>query len=231
MPRPPRLVFAGATYHVTGRGNNGERIFNDDADRYAYLVLLAKTMRVMAARLFAYALMSNHVHLVLQTTAANISATIHRLHGPYAAYYNRQHGRNGHLFGRRFYSELVEEDAYLLELTRYVHLNPVRAGLAAHPKDYPWTSYGLYMSHSNQSLVDIGVILELLGSDLSRSRMAYATFVDGEITSKQTGGVSSEATYSPAAVVTKPPHRLGLSSIARRAAARPEDRAGRRPGS
>lgn len=177
MPRPPRPAFAGATYHVTARGNNGEFIYSDDYDRYAYLALLTKAVRTMSVRVFAYVLMTNHMHLVLQTQAANISGTIHRLHGPYAYAYNRRHGRRGHLFERRFGSEVVEDDAYLLEVTRYIHLNPVRAGLAVAPEGYPWSSFRYYVdSGSEQTLVDVRPVLGLFGLDLLKSSAAYVRF-------------------------------------------------------
>lgn len=110
MSRPPRPVFSGATYHITARGNNEESIFVDEADRYAYLTLLAKASRTMAVRLFGYALMTAHVHLALQTTLPNISAMIRRLHTCYAKQFNRRHGRINHLFGDRFYSKLISDD-------------------------------------------------------------------------------------------------------------------------
>ncbi|MBI2200549.1 MAG: transposase [Armatimonadetes bacterium] len=116
MSRPPRPAFPGATYHITARGNNGERIFGDDADRYAYLVQLAKALRTMDVRLFAYALMSNHVHLALQTTQPNVSAMVRWLHTRHARQFNRRHGRINHLFGERFHSKVITDDLYLLEL-------------------------------------------------------------------------------------------------------------------
>lgn len=179
MPRPPRPNAAGTTYHITARGNNRERIFSDRTDRYVYLSLLAKTKRVMALRVFAYVLMTNHVHLVLQTTAPNISAAIHRLHGPYASYFNRRHGRSGHLFGRRFYSEMLADDPHLLQVTSYLHVNPVRAGLVADAAEYPWSSYRCYVgSDSGGSLIDTHPLLELISHDLASGRRAYAKFVE-----------------------------------------------------
>lgn len=178
MARPPRPIAAGATYHITARGNNGEEIFCDDTDRYAYLALLQKVQRAMMVQLLAYALMTNHVHLVLRTPAPNISMTVHRLHGPYATYFNRRHGRTGHLFASRFSSRVVEDNVYLLELSRYVHLNPVRARLASRPEEYPWSSYGFYVTLTvAPSMVDVRPVLELIGLDISRSRIEYANFI------------------------------------------------------
>lgn len=178
MGRPLRVVYAGATYHVMARGNNREAIFADDVDRYAYLTLLAKAARATGLRTLAYVLMPNHVHFVVRTSEANLSSAIHRLHSPYAIYFNRRSGRDGHVFGRRFRSHLITLDSYLLAVTRYVHLNPVRAGLAPRPEDYPWSSYRFYVDHPpDQSLVDAGAVLALISTDNSRSRKAYARFV------------------------------------------------------
>lgn len=180
MARPPRPAFAGATYHITARGNNGEDIFADDYDRYAYLALVARTLRLMTVRLFAYALMTTHVHLVLQTASANVSATIHRLHGAYAQAFNRRYGRRGHLFEGRFRSKPIEDNVYLLEATRYTHLNPVEAGLAASPEEYPWSSYRAYLALADptrQTLVEVEPVLQLFSADPQVSRRAYERFV------------------------------------------------------
>ncbi len=180
MGRPLRPVFAGATYHITARGNNGENIFSDDYDRYAYLALLAKAVRSMKMRLFAYSLMTTHVHLVCQTAEANISATICRLHGSYAFSFNRRYDRHGHLFEGRFRSRLIEDDAYLLEATRYTHLNPVRAGLVNGPEDHVWSSYRCYVApeeQTRQTMVDVWPVLQLFSEDPQASRRAYERFV------------------------------------------------------
>jgi putative transposase len=181
MSRPPRPVFSGATYHITARGNNGDAIFADDVDRYAYLILLAKALRTMSVRLFAYALMSNHVHLALQTMQPNVPETIRWLHTCYAKQFNLRHGRSNHLFGDRFHSKVVSDDLYLLGVTQYLHLNPVQAGLVAHPADYHWTSYRSYVT-PDPSLVDVRPVLEIFSHDLNRSRRAYARFIRDGLT-------------------------------------------------
>lgn len=180
MARLPRPTFAGATYHITAHGIDEAQIFTDDYDRYAYLALAARAVRLMQVRIFAYALMSTHVHLVLQTAHPNISVSIQRLHGRYAYAFNRRQGRRGHLFESRFRSKLIEEDTYLLEATRYAHLNPVRAGLVDSPEEFPWTSYRCYTASDEQhrqTLVDVGPVLGLFSLDLQVSRAAYQEFV------------------------------------------------------
>jgi len=180
MGRAPRPGIAGATYHITARGNAGADIFSDDYDRYAYLALLARAVRLMEVRVFAYSLMTNHVHLVLQTTAPNVSTAVQRLHGPYAYAYNRRYGRRGHLFEGRFRSKLIEEDSYLLEATRYTHLNPVRGGLVDLPENYPWSSFRFYLAadaRAPQTIVDVWPVLKLFNEDPVASRAAYERFV------------------------------------------------------
>ena len=180
MSRPPRPVFAGATYHITARGNNGEAIFADDADRYGYLILLSKALRMLDVRLFAYALMTNHVHLILETAQPNVSAFVRWLHTHYAKHFNRRHGRMNHLFGDRFRSRVIDDDLYLVGATVYLHLNPWRAGLVTHPADYPWTSYRMYVS-GGPEIVDVRPVLDVFGRDLHRSRRAYETLVTDEM--------------------------------------------------
>jgi len=180
MSRPPRPAFAGATYHITARGNNGERIFADDTDRYGYLILLARALRMLDVRLLAYALMTNHVHLVLQTARPNVSAFVRWLHTHHAKQFNRRHGRMNHLFGERFASRVIVDDLYLVGATVYLHLNPWQAGLVTHPADYPWTSYRTYV-YGDQTIVDERPVLDLFGKTLSRSREMYRALVDDEL--------------------------------------------------
>src|SRR5437879_9878800 len=163
MSRPPRLLFASGTYHVTARGNNGDDIFRDDNDRATYLQLLTKAASETAVRILAYALMSNHLHLVVHTPAPNLHVLIHRAHRPYAAGFNRAYGRSGQLFGSRYHSKPVLNDSQLLETTRCIHLNPVVAGLVRCPEHFLWSSYRSYITpHPDHELVDAGPVLDLL---------------------------------------------------------------------
>lgn len=178
MPRPPRQLFAGGTYHVTARGNNGDDIFRADHDRATYLALLAKAAGVTAVRVLAYALMPNHLHLVVHTPTPNLHILIHRTHRTYALSYNRECGRSGHLFGSRYYSKPVRDDTQLLETTRYVHLNPVIAGLVRSPEDFPWSSYRSYIDpQADSTLVDPGPVHDLLALTRGHACAAYQRFV------------------------------------------------------
>ena len=141
MPRPPRELKPGGIYHVTARGNRKQRIFLADDDRRFFLTLLDR----IAARLrwicHAYCLMENHYHLLVETPGADLSTGLQLLNGRYAQTFNARYSLTGHLFQGRFHSVVVRTDEHLFELTRYLALNPVRAGLCARPEQWPWSSY------------------------------------------------------------------------------------------
>ena len=141
MARPLRLEFDYALWHITSRGNERRDIYRDDADRERFIAILGETVTRFGWRLLAWVLMSNHYHLVVQTPEANLSRGMHWLNGRYAQSFNRRHDRCGHLFQGRFKGILVEKQTHLLELARYVVLNPVRAGMVADPSQWGWSSY------------------------------------------------------------------------------------------
>ena len=141
MTRPVRIEFSGALYHVTSRGDRREAIYEDDADRERFLEILGEVVRVWNWTCHAFCLMTNHYHLVIETPDGNLSKGMRQLNGVYTQASNRRHGRVGHLFQGRYKAILVDGDAYLLELTRYVVLNPVRAGMVRHPGEWLWSSY------------------------------------------------------------------------------------------
>lgn len=141
MARPLRIEFAGALYHVTGRGNAKADIYADDSDRQQFLSLLQNTVERYDWYCHAYCLMDNHYHLLIETNTPTLSKGMKLLNGSYTQYYNRQHQRVGHVFQGRFKAILVQKDAHLLELARYIALNPVRANMVRSAKDWPWSSY------------------------------------------------------------------------------------------
>ena len=141
MARPLRIEYPGAVYHVTSRGNARQDIVADDQDRIAFLVLLAHVIDRFGWRCHAYCLMDNHYHLLLETPQPNLSLGMRQLNGRYTQTVNRRHRRVGHLFQGRFTAILVEKDPHLLELCRYVVLNPVRAKMVTHPRLWRWSSY------------------------------------------------------------------------------------------
>ena len=125
MARPQRIEYEGAVYHVTARGNDRRAIFRDDADREHFLRALAESVERFEVRLYLFCLMTNHFHLVVETPRANLGRFMHRLQTAHTVYFNRRHRRCGHLMQGRYGARLVEKDAYILRLSRYVHLNPV----------------------------------------------------------------------------------------------------------
>ena len=141
MTRQLRLEYQGALYHVTARGNEQREIFLDDTDRATFLGLLGKEIQQQGWLCYAYCLMGNHYHLLLETPEPNLSRGMRRLNGVYTQKFNWRHQRHGHLFQGRYKSILVERERYLLELCRYVVLNPVRAGMVAVESDWRWSSY------------------------------------------------------------------------------------------
>lgn len=141
MARPLRLELAGGLYHVTSRGDRREDIYLDDADRETWLKIFAAVCARYGWVCHAWCQMTNHYHVVVETASANLAAGMRQLNGVYTQSFNRRHGRVGHVFQGRYKAILVERDGYLLELARYVVLNPVRAGLVADVADWPWSSY------------------------------------------------------------------------------------------
>jgi len=141
MARPLRIEYSGAIYHVTSRGNAQADIYLEDSDRETFLESLARVIDRFGWVCHAYCLMSNHYHLVTETPKANLSSGMRQLNGIYTQRFNRRHHRVGHIFQGRYKAILVEREAYLLELSRYVVLNPVRAGIVENVRDWPWSSY------------------------------------------------------------------------------------------
>ena len=141
MARPLRLEFPGALYHLTSRGDGQEAIYRDDEDRGTCLEVLANTVRRFHWRAHAYCLMGNHYHLLVETEDPNLAQGMRHFNGVYTQRFNRRHGRSGHVFQGRYHAVLVQKDSYLLELARYIVLNPVRANMVRSPRDWPWSSY------------------------------------------------------------------------------------------
>ena len=146
MARPLRIELAGGLFHVMSRGNERRPIVRDDADRQRRLDWLQRTVETYGWRLHAFVLLTNHEHLFLETPEPNLSAGMHLLNGSYTGYFNVRHRRVGHLFQGRFKAHLVEEEGYFTEISRYIHLNPVRAKLVARPEQWKWSSYAGYRS-------------------------------------------------------------------------------------
>lgn len=178
MPRPHRISFPGALYHVSVRGNNGGVIVHDDFDRRDLLATCAGAIGKFGWRCHAFCLMDNHFHLILETPEGNISSGMQRLNGTYAQHFNRRHKRTGHLFQGRFHAPLVDCDSHLLEASRYVVLNPIRAGLCSHPGAWPWSSYRATAGlAARPPFLTVTTIHAMLGRDIARAMVAYRRFV------------------------------------------------------
>lgn len=178
MARPLRLDFPGAVHHVTTRGNAQAAIFVDDGDRRSLLGVLDEVVALRNWRCHAYCLMDNHYHLLVETPEGNLSAGMRQLNGVYTQRFNRRHHRVGHLFQGRFKAILVERESHLLELSRYVVLNPVRAGMVAEPAAYPWSSYTATVGLVKRpSWLVVDWIVNQFGADFYTARRLYAQFV------------------------------------------------------
>ena len=182
MSRQLRIEFPGAVYHVTSRGNARLPIYENNPDRNRFLQVLAEAVSSHNWICHAYCLMDNHYHLLLETPDGNLSIGMRHLNGVYTQSFNRKHGRVGHLFQGRFKALLVDRDSYLLELCRYVVLNPVRAGMVKRPADYQWSSYrataGLVQA---ADFLSTGWVLSQFGKQRAATRRKYAAFVEDGI--------------------------------------------------
>ncbi len=182
MARSLRIELAGGLYHVMCRGNERRAIFRDDDDRQRRLDWLERTVETYGWRLHAFVLLGNHDHFFLETPEPNLSAGMHLLNGSYTSYFNVRHKRVGHLLQGRFKAHLVEEDGYFTELSRYLHLNPVRATLARSPEDWKWSSYAGYRrARAALGWVTYERVLGEFGGLGVEARRRYCRFVEAGI--------------------------------------------------
>lgn len=178
MSRPLRLEFPGALYHVTSRGHERGPIFRDAADRRYFLNLLALVVPDQAWLLHSYCLMGNHYHLLVETPRPTLSRGMHSLNARYSQCFNRRHERAGHVFEGRFKAIVVQKQAHLLELHRYIVLNPVRAGLVRRPEDWPWSNYRATSGAiAPPPWLEVGGTLSLFSTFGSGANGAYIRFV------------------------------------------------------
>lgn len=178
MARQLRLEFPGAIYHVTSRGNAQNPIFLDDADRALFLASLGEVVERFGWLCHAYCLMDNHYHLLIETPDGNLSLGMRQLNGVYTQRFNRHHGRVGHVFQGRFKAIVVERDSYLLELCRYVVLNPVRAGMVTQIERHAWSSYPATMGLTEcPDWVETDWLLGQFAKTRAVARRRYAAFV------------------------------------------------------
>lgn len=179
MGHPLRVEFPGAWYHVMNRGAGRRRIFHEDQDRRLFLDLLSEVTQTFHIEIHAFSLMENHYHLLVHTPDSGLGRAMRHLNGIYTYRFNRRHGTDGPLFRGRYKARLVDQEGYLLELARYIHLNPVRAGLTRSPSDHPWTSHRFYL-HGNGRETDwleTREILDRFGKSGRQARRGFDRFV------------------------------------------------------
>jgi putative transposase len=200
MARPLRIQYPDAVYHVTCRGNEKQNIYRDDTDRNRFLLLLNQSMNIYTVKLHSYVLMTNHFHLLVETPLGNLSEFMRHFNIAYIGYFNRRHKRVGHLYQGRYKAILVDKDAYLSVLSRYIHLNPVKIKAMEkvepkekykHLKSYLWSSLpGYLMKRKKQLFVRYDLVLADYGGDTDKARRAYRKALVEEMI--QGKGISDE---------------------------------------
>jgi putative transposase len=177
MSRKPRTESPGATHHVVAKGNAGQAIARDDIDRRAFVARLARAIELHGWSCLAYCLLNSHFHLVVEPPQPNLSVGMKWLKAGYAQDFNYRHGRKGHLFGGRFYSQVIERDTHLVAAIIYVILNPVRAGIVDRAEQWPWSSYRATIGLDPAlSFLDAGNVLDFVDRrpDVARRMLAEA---------------------------------------------------------
>ncbi len=186
MARQLRIEFPDAFYHVTARGNERKDIYRDDNDRQRFLGYLETSVLRYKAVIHVYCLMSNHYHLLLSTPQGNLSQIMLHINGGYTAYFNKRHNRAGHLFQGRYKAILVDADPYAGELSRYIHLNPVRAGIANQPEIFRWSSYAAYIGKTTPpNWLTTDWLLRYFGKKTAEAQKAYRFFVESALGKKE----------------------------------------------
>jgi REP element-mobilizing transposase RayT len=188
MPRQPRLDIPDVLHHVIVRGIERRDIFTDDADKERFMASLSAQLTKSATKCFAWAFMSNHFHLLLMPTRVSLAETMRRLLTGYAGYFNRKYQRSGHLFQNRYKSILCEQEPYFLELVRYIHLNPLRAGLVDDMEGldhYPWSGHAVLVGNRSMEGQITDEVMVQFGKTMIRSTRGYRQFIIDGITAGQ----------------------------------------------
>lgn len=177
MARRPRELVPGGWFHVTVNAVHAQQAFLADHDREQFLARLAGTVDARGWQCHGYCLMGTHVHLLLETADGSLADGMQRLNGGYAQWFNRRYGRRGHLFGARYHAEVIRRHEHLLEVLRYVALNPVRAGVCSHPADWPWSSYRATAGLAPRPAFLSVAVLRLFAELPDRARARFRAFV------------------------------------------------------
>jgi REP element-mobilizing transposase RayT len=191
MARKPRIEYDGAFYHVITRGNQRQKIFKEPVDYQQFLQVLATYKSRYSFHLYAYVLMGNHIHLLIETKETPLSKILQGINQSYTLYFNRRYKTVGHLFQGRYKAILCDREAYLLGLLKYLHTNPVRARIAETPGAYRWSSHPAYTGRNNSlDLVDVDQVLRMFSENKSRARRQYKAFMN------DTANLKKEEVYS-----------------------------------
>ena len=186
MPRKPRIEYNGAFYHVITRGNQKQKIFKEAVDYEKFLQIVASYKPRHHFRLYAYVLMSNHLHLLIETQDVPLSKSLQGINQSYTMYFNRKYRTVGHLFQGRYKAILCDQERYLLALLKYIHFNPVRAKIVEKAPDYRWSSEQAYRKRSSgEGLVDTETVFRMFSENRSRARLKYVEFMDDGVTVKK----------------------------------------------
>src|SRR4030043_759773 len=180
MARKPRIEFEGGFYHVITRGNQRQKIFLEEKDFLKYLEFLGDYKDRYGFLVYAYVFMGTHVHLLIETGQVPLSKILQGINQRFTMYFNWKHGTVGHLFQGRYKAILCDKDAYLLSLVKYLHRNPVRAGIVRYPEEYPWSSHREYVEPSKNGLADIRLVLGMFSKKMKIARRLYREFVREE---------------------------------------------------
>jgi len=180
MARKPRIEIEGGFYHVIVRGNQRQKVFRQEKDFFKYLEFLSDYKDRYQFWLHAYVLMETHIHLLLETGQVPLSKILQGVNQRFTMYFNWRYGTVGHLFQGRYKAILCDRDVYLLSLVKYLHCNPVRAGMVIQPEEYRWSSHRTYLGIDKDGLVDTGIVLGMFSEDLKRGRRLYREYMREE---------------------------------------------------
>lgn len=172
MPRRTREWYPGACYHIICRGNHKDDLFKDKKDYQVYLNILKYAKKKLEYELYCYCFMTNHIHMLMKTEEIHIGVIMKRINMIYSIYFNKKYNLIGHLFQDRYKSKIIRNDKHLLEASRYIHLNPVKADIVKNPEDYQWSSYRSFVGFSKEKIINKGKILSYF-----EDREEYKKFV------------------------------------------------------
>ncbi len=178
MGKKKRIWYPGAVYHIMNRGNRRSDIFKDEEDFQVYLTILKQTMEKYTYTLYSYCLMTNHLHMQIETKDVEIWNIMRYINLAYTKYFNNKYNFIGHLFQGRYRAEIIESDSYNLQTSRYIHLNPVKASMVERPIEYKWSSYGVYMGQVKSDIVNEQKILSYFKDN---SRELYREYVESKL--------------------------------------------------